>query len=163
MGGQPEYPPLGLGTGEIPQLSVQVDGEVVPHQHDDSAVQLVMGGQQQVPVLGLGERPGLALAAAVAVQPVGQPTGAPPRTRMTGGDAAPPRASARRPHRLAALVFDDDPAAEGRRGALIRSQASSSTPPPRGRRARSPCARRSGRSNRGGAADTRSPGRCRPP
>jgi hypothetical protein len=44
---------------------------------------------------------------------------------MTGGDPAPPLgAGTRRPHRLAALVFEDDPAAEGRRGAFIRGQVS---------------------------------------
>ena len=36
----------------------------------------------------------------------------------------PPGPGPRRPHRLAALVFEDDPAAEGRRGAFIRGQVS---------------------------------------
>jgi hypothetical protein len=47
--------------------------EVVPDQHHDPAGQLPVRGDQQVPVLDPGERLGLALAAAVGMQPVDQP------------------------------------------------------------------------------------------
>jgi hypothetical protein len=39
-------------------FGVAVDGEVVPDQHDGSAGQLPVGGNQQVPVPGSGERVG---------------------------------------------------------------------------------------------------------
>ena len=141
-----------------------------------------MRGDQQIPVLGPGERLRLALATAVAVQPVDQPAavtgpvaGQPghrdppgsrrPRTRMTGVIRAAPRSgTAAASSRLAALVFEDDPAAERRRRAFIRGQVSffhTSTAP--SSRSIAPAARRSGRSSRAGAAGTRSPGWCTAP
>ena len=141
VSGQPEHPQPRLGLGEGAQLGAPVHVEVVPDQHDDPAGQLPVRGDQQVPVLGPGERLGLALAAAVAVQPVDQPAavagpvaGQPGDRDAPGAAAAdpddrgdpapPPGPRPGRPHRLAALVFEDDPAAEGRRGAFIRGQVS---------------------------------------
>src|SRR6266516_2201098 len=141
ISGQPEHPQPGLGAGEGTQLGLEVDVEVVPDQHDVPAGQLVVGGDQQVPVLGPGEGLGLAFAPAVVVQPVDQPApvagpvaGQPGDRDVPGaaaadpddrGDPAPPPGPGPwRPHRLAALVFEDDPAAEGRRRAFIRGQVS---------------------------------------
>jgi len=138
---QPEHPQPGLSAGEGAQLDAQVHVEVVPHQHDVPAGQLAVRGDQQVPVLGPGERLGLALASAVAVQPVDQPApvagpvAGQPGNRYPPGAAAadpdhrgdpapPPGRRPRRPHRLAALVFEDDPAAEGRRRPFISGQVS---------------------------------------
>jgi hypothetical protein len=89
ISGQPEHPQPGLGAGEGPQLGAQVHVEVVPHQHDVSAGQLPVRGDQQVPVPGPGERLRLVLAPAVGVQPVDQPA-------PVGGAGSRP---ARRPRR----------------------------------------------------------------
>jgi hypothetical protein len=141
VSGQPEHPQPSLGLGEGAQLSAQVHIEVVPDQHDVPAGQLAVRGDQQVPVLGPGERLGLALAAAVGMQPVDQtaavagPVAGQPGDRDVsgaaaadpddrGGTAPPPGPGPGRPQRLAALVFEDDPAAEGRRRAFIRGQVS---------------------------------------
>ena len=145
-----------------------------------AAGQLAVGGEEQIPVLGPGECLGLALAAAVQAQPVDQP--APVAGPVAGqpghrdvpaaaaadpddrGDPAPsPGLRPRRPHRLAALVFEDDPAAEAAAVLLSAARTPSSTLRPRRRRARSPAARRSGRSSRPVAAGTRSPRWCTAP
>jgi len=68
--------------------SVQVHAAVVPHQHDGSAGQLVMGGDEQVPVLGPGEDPDLALAAAVGVPRGRAATGRARRTAPGGTPAS---------------------------------------------------------------------------
>ena len=70
--GQLEHAQPRLGAGEGAQLFAQVDGEVVPDQDDVPAGQLTVGGDEQAPVLGPGERLGLPLAPAVLVQPVDQ-------------------------------------------------------------------------------------------
>src|SRR6266536_3383432 len=120
-----------LGAGEGAQLRAQMHVEVVPDQDDDSAGQLAVRGDQQVPVLTPGERLGLALAAPVQVQPVYQPAavagavaGQPGHRDVPGAAAAdaddrgdpapPPGPGPRRPQRLAGLVFEDDPAAATR-------------------------------------------------
>ena len=72
ISGQPEHPQPGLGAGEGAQLGAQVDVEVVPYQHDVPTGQLLVRGDQQVPVLDPGEHLRLALAPAVGVQPVDQ-------------------------------------------------------------------------------------------
>jgi len=56
VSGQPEHPQPGLRVGEGAQLGTPVHIEVVPHQHDVPAGQLAVRGDQQVPVLGPGER-----------------------------------------------------------------------------------------------------------
>jgi hypothetical protein len=55
------------------QLRAQVDAEVAPDQDHVPAGQLVVGGGEQVAVLGPDEGLGLALAVAVVVQPVDEP------------------------------------------------------------------------------------------
>src|SRR6266487_3554130 len=66
-----------LSTDQIPstglRLGAQVHVEVVPDQHDVPAGQLAVRGDEQVPVLDPAERLGLAFAAAIVVQPAGQP------------------------------------------------------------------------------------------
>ena len=72
VGRQLEHAQPLLGAGEGAQLRVQMDVEVIPDKDDDSAGQLAVRGDQQVPVLIPGERLGLALAPPVGVQPVDQ-------------------------------------------------------------------------------------------
>src|SRR5258708_2493128 len=131
VGGQLEHPQPWLRSGEGAQGRAGVHIEVVPGQHDVAAGQLAVGGDEDVPVLDPGEGLRLALAPAVAVQPADEPAavagpvagqpghryppGAAADADDRGDPAPPPGPRPRRPHRLAAFVFEDDPPAEGRR------------------------------------------------
>src|SRR5260370_608666 len=106
VGGQREHPQPWLRAGEGAQGRGGVHIEVVPGQHDVAAGQLAVGGDEDVPVLDPGEGLRLALAPAVAVQPVDEPAavagpvagqpghryppGAAPADADDRGDPAPP-------------------------------------------------------------------------
>src|SRR5260370_901119 len=126
VGGQLEHPQPWLRAGEVAQGRAGVHIEVVPGQHDVAAGQLAVGGDEDVPVLDPGEGLRLALAPAVAVQPVNEPAavagpvagqpghryppGAAPADADDRGDPAPPPGPRpRRPHRLAAFLFEAHP------------------------------------------------------
>src|SRR5260370_27433693 len=146
VGGQLEHPQPWLCAGEGAQGRAGVHVEVVPGQHDVAAGQLAVGGDEDVPVLDPGEGLRLALAPAVAVQPVDEPAavagpvagqpghryppGAAPADADDRGDPAPPPAPRpRRPRRLAASLSEAAPPPEGRRPPF-NSPPLSPFPPP---------------------------------
>lgn len=59
------------GLGELPQVGGLVDVEVVPDEHDRAA-ELLMGGDQQVPVVAPGEALASVPSALVPAWPVNQ-------------------------------------------------------------------------------------------
>lgn len=60
------------GGGELPQAGGLVDVEVVPDEHDRAA-ELLVGGDQQVPVVAPGEAFAAVASAVVPAWPVDQP------------------------------------------------------------------------------------------
>src|SRR5260370_727656 len=97
VGGQLEHPQPWLRAGEGTQGRAGVHVEVVPGQHDVAAGQLAVGGDEDVPVLDPGEGLRLALAPAVAVQPVDEPAAVAAPVAGHPGHPYPPGAGYRLP------------------------------------------------------------------